>query len=131
MQFPSVILTSLTEGTANLIISQAYTAEALSVASGAVVKPGLLVGGTAGEKFYRVALPKGTDALSIRLAPADADSLFASKDFQQSMQLYDRPAHGGHTSATQQFGKAGEAALGNLAIMGVAAAITGHLPDGH
>jgi len=68
---------------------------------------------------------------SQHLSPAETDSLFASKDFEQSMQLYDRPAHGAKASATQQFGHFGEAALGNLAIMGVTAAIEGHLPDGH
>ncbi|HVJ53530.1 MAG TPA: hypothetical protein VM689_13765 [Aliidongia sp.] len=67
----------------------------------------------------------------VRLSPAETDSLFNSKDFEQSMQLYSRPAHGGHEGPARQFGQAGEAMLGNLAIMGVAAAIEGHLPDGH
>lgn len=74
----------------------------------------------------------GADASSgqaLRLSPADADSYFNSKDYEQSLEFATRPAHGGKTSATQQFGKAGEALLGNLAVMGIAAAINGHLPD--
>ena len=66
---------------------------------------------------------------ALRLSPADADSYFNSKDYQQSLDFATRPARGGKSSATQQFGQAGEAMLGNLAIMGIAAAINGHLPD--
>jgi hypothetical protein len=65
------------------------------------------------------------------LSAAETDSLFASKDFQQSMELYDRPSHGGKPSPAKQFGQAGEAALGNLVILGVVSAIEGHLPDEH
>ena len=66
---------------------------------------------------------------ALRVSPADADSYFNSKDYQQSLEFATRPAHGGKSSATQQFGQAGEAMLGNLAVMGIAAAINGHLPD--
>jgi hypothetical protein len=67
-----------------------------------------------------------------RLSAADTDNYLASKEFQESQGLYNRPS-GKHThdGAGSQFKGAGEGMLGELAIMGVEAAITGHLPDQH
>jgi hypothetical protein len=59
-------------GVCNLLISQTYATEALSVVSAPVSMPAVMVGGTTGAKFYRVALPKGIDALSVLLSPAGA-----------------------------------------------------------
>jgi len=61
-----------TAGLATLVVKQAYAPEAISVVTGPLIQPGITVGGTAGAKFYRVALPAGSDVLSIRVAPADA-----------------------------------------------------------